>query len=188
MDFQSRLRVITDGSTLKGRVLPFYYWRDRMNEKELYHYGIKGMRWGVRKDRRKGHHKSRLARRIESRKRRKLERKQIRKRIESIDRAQRKRAIDTDINALNDQQLRNLNDRIRNENSYKESIRVKRKRIIGAKLVGGLLSRNGNKIADKLVYFGIASLGALAVSKMLGKEKGDMFWNFIKPKEKGKGN
>lgn len=148
-----------------------------MYEDELYHYGVKGMKWGVRKLR------SRLAKNSRARKRRKAERKAIRKRIASIDKAQRQRAIRTDINSMDDNQLRSLNDRIRNENTYKDSIRTKRRKIFGAKVVGSILGRNANKITDKLVLAGMVGVGALAVDKIWGKDQSKKFVELMSKKK-----
>ena len=81
-----------------------------MNRNELYHHGVKGMHWGIRKEKRR-------------------QNKLIKSNIKGIKEQQRKRAANTDINKLSNQELRDLNDRIRNENAYIESLRKQDKSI-----------------------------------------------------------
>ena len=155
---------------------------------ELYHYGIKGMKWGVRKNSTIGKIRKKLAAKAQSRKARKAENKKINKRISEITNAQRRRASETDINKLNDQQLNALNNRIRSENSYKDSIRIARKKNFGFQSAMGVLERNGGKIVDKLAYAGIAAVGARLVAKLLSEEDAKGFTSIVNPKKKSSNN
>lgn len=81
-----------------------------MND-ELYHYGVKGMRWGVRR-----------AKRTNGVPSKRESRKAIKKQLNALDEARRKRYGETDISKLSTQELRELNNRIREENAYIKEI------------------------------------------------------------------
>lgn len=129
-----------------------------MNRNELYHFGIKGMRWGVRKDRSGGMSKRQT-------------RKAIKQRRKEIERMQRQRYVDTDITKMSDNELRNLNNRIQMENTYKSGIQPRTTKF-GKSMVDTLFN-SGNGIAGKLVTaVGLSAasvFGAMVVDKMAGK-------------------
>lgn len=138
---------------------------------ELYHYGVKGMKWGVRKS---------ISSKISSFKTRRKQNKRIKKRIGTINKAQRKRYAETDISKLSDNELRNLNSRIDLENQYKSkaqsstnSGRVKKLISTGAEIAGNTLKSSSGKVASAVVLTAAASYGAVYVKEFVKKHPTD---------------
>lgn len=148
-----------------------------MYRNELYHFGVKGMRWGVRKDRSSGGMSRRQTK------------KAINGRIRAIKKAQRKRYAETDISKLSDAELRNLNNRIQQENTYASSMKTESS--IGKKFAESILN-GSSSVAGTLVKATLASAasvaGAMAIEKMF-KDKAWMkdlkedFKKWMKPKK-----
>jgi hypothetical protein len=120
-----------------------------MTDKELQHYGILGMKWGVRRsqaqlDRAGGRTKKRRAEAHEDSKTAK---------------ALKKRKLRT----LSNAEIRKLNERLQLERQYREL--TKRKAAVGKKTANKILSRIGNRIVDKTIDKGMD----LTVNRILGK-------------------
>lgn len=145
-----------------------------MYRNELYHFGVKGMRWGVRKDRSSGGMSRRQTR------------KAIKQRRKEIEQMQRQRYVETDITKMSDNELRNLNNRIQMENTYKSGIQSKTSKF-GKNIVDTLFN-SGNSIAGKLVTaVGLSAasvFGAIVVEKMAKKMASKVVSNMKDYKDK----
>ena len=129
---------------------------------ELMHFGIPGMRWGVRKNRPSyGVRKNRPSYGVNVRK---------------IRRFQKERRKTTDITKLSDYDLNKLNNRIAAEDRY---IDLNRKK--SSKIIHDVLNQSGTKIAVAAA----STLGAVAVGKTLtNPSTHNLFMKFITPKKK----
>lgn len=143
-----------------------------MNQNELYHYGIKGMRWGVRKDRSSGEMSKRQTK------------KAIKRQAKAIKNAQRKRYAEIDITKLSDTELRNLNNRIQMENSYRSSLKTESS--IGKKFAESILNGSSSVAGNttKALLAATATVvGAKIVRKMFGENMETEFRKWMKPKK-----
>lgn len=133
----------------------FYDEKTMAHSEDLYHYGIKGMRWGVRK------------------KRDLNPRTSAKKDFNKI-RRQRKRDLYKDMASLNDVELRNRINRMQMENQYRllnqSGTRKIGKRFVEAAFVGaavGVVSARSQKIMNQGV-----DKGAEYVVKLLARMRG----------------
>lgn len=89
--------------------------------------------------------------------------------INEINRMQKERAANTDISKLSDKELQDLNNRIQNENKYKESIDPKK--VSKTRQDVEEVLRNSGKRVGGIVVTGLAVYGAKkAIEKWLGEE------------------
>lgn len=162
---------------------------------ELYHFGVKGMRWGVRKSRRSSGTPSK-----------RQSRKAIKKQLNALDEVRRKRYAETDISKMSTQELRELNNRIREENAYinemtpesssfRKAVKVTEDIIKGpiGKAAGAAISTyltlKGAKVANEWVSknadkFMPKGSDATADGKIeVAKEAANLFKTFMKPKK-----
>ncbi len=162
-----------------------------MYRNELYHYGVKGMKWGVRKS---------ISSKISSMRSRHKQNKRIKKRVGSINKAQRKRYAETDISKLSDNELRNLNSRIDLENQYKAKAAASTSRGIlknvintGKDVVVNSLKSSSGKLIGAVALTAAAAYGSQYVKEFLKKhpsdtmkvdEVVDIFQKHLKPKAK----
>lgn len=114
-----------------------------MYSEELYHYGVKGMRWGVRK------------------KRELNPRTSAKKGFNKV-RRQQKRDLYKDMVSLNDVELRNRINRMQMENQYKQlnqsNVSKIGKRFVEAALLGpavGIVAFQSQKLMNRTVDKGV---------------------------------
>ena len=134
---------------------------------ELYHFGVKGMKWGVRKSIKSKINKAKSKHRLN---------KKIKKRVGSIESMQRKRYAETDISKLSDNDLRNLNNRIALENQYKANANTSRSNIYpmvkkGAAWAMDTLKGPAGKIIAGGVLTAASVYGAHKVEKIFSDPK-----------------
>lgn len=124
-----------------------------LTNEELQHYGVKGMRWGVRRT------SKQLARA-------KKERSEDAKNKERGQAKIKKSGTD----ALSNKELREVTNRINLENNYK-SATANAKRSGGRKFVGEVLKGQGKSQANQLVNKGLGAAftaaGALVMSRVV---------------------
>ena len=116
-----------------------------MDNNELLHYGVLGMKWGVRKNR--GSSKSSGRAKKEKR---------------AVDPSYEKAHSKTNVKYLNDNDLRDINNRLNAERQYKD---LKKQQRVGKKAVDAFV-KSGKTIA--------AVTAAVAAYQMVGKK-------FVKP-------
>lgn len=144
---------------------------------ELYHYGVKGMRWGVRR-----------ARNTDGAPSKRAARKAIKQRVKELDAANRKRYAETDISKLSTQELRELNNRIREENAYRKEMAPESSMFLKAvKVTEDIIKGPIGKAAGAAVSTYLTIKGAEYVKKWYdGTERAaeaeSLFKAFMKPK------
>lgn len=144
---------------------------------ELYHFGVKGMRWGVRKSRRSDGAPSK-----------RQSRKAIKKQLNTLDEVRRKRYAETDISKMSTQELRELNNRIREENAYIKEMTPEASSFSKAvKVTEDILGGPIGKAAGAAVSTYLTIKGAEYVSKWYktsekAEEAKNLFKAFMKPK------
>ena len=139
-----------------------------MYQDELYHHGVKGMRWGVRKNRQR--------------------RKEIKQQLKNLKNAQKDRYAKTDITKMSIQELRELNNRIQEEDKYKKAMTPESSLLQkGVKITTDIIKGP----IGKLAVAGISTYGAYKGYEWIDKHGwGDdshnpakMFWDYMKPKK-----
>lgn len=108
-----------------------------MDNYELIHYGIPGMKWGVRRSQKQ---LSRIS-------------KKAKKRNWSDDATEVEAIKTKKMKQMSNTELRKLNERTRLENEYKNL--NKRKKIIGEKFVGDVLKETSKELAKDYTKKGI---------------------------------
>ncbi len=141
-----------------------------MRRNELYHHGIKGQRWGVRRFQNKDGTSTYLGlkRRLsKSAIKRKKELKAYRKRVKKISK-------------MSDEELTQRIKRLENEAKLKD---LERQKIIpGGKAVAEILATSGKNAAIKVTTAGLTVLGLAVVSKMFGPDMSRKVDKYIKKK------
>lgn len=128
-----------------------------MDNNELYHHGIKGMKWGVRRSPSQLGHKIRVKRK--------------KKPSEPIHEDYKKAHSKKSVSSMSDAELRNRNNRLQMERQYAQLTQKKSK---GKKIVSGLIAtagtiaaaegayktykRVGNKILDKVGDYAVRDI------------------------------
>lgn len=143
-----------------------------MGENELYHYGVLGMKWGVRKDRTRGgfgKKKKKKARVVlESpfdQKKRQAEERSSRTRSDEIaDRIKK-------ISDMSDDELRSLINRMQLERQYKDLL--PREQAKPKSFVKKFIARNGEYVLDQLVRKTADRAINVALDKKFGKNSRD---------------
>ena len=128
-----------------------------MDNNELYHYGVLGMKWGVRRSPSQLGHKIRIKRK--------------KKPSEPIHEDYKKAHSKKSVSSMSDAELRNRNNRLQMERQYAQLTEKKSK---GKKIVSGLIAtagtiaaaegsyktykRVGNQILDKLGDYAVREI------------------------------
>ena len=146
-----------------------------MYQNELYHYGVKGMRWGVRKNKSEQPSK-------------RQQRKRIKQQLKNLKNAQKERYATTDITQMSIQELRDMNARIREEDAYKKAMTPESSLLQkGMKVTGDIIKGPVGKVAGAA----ISTYAAYKGYKWIDKHNwGDdainpakLFYDYMKPKK-----
>ena len=118
-----------------------------MHTNELYHYGVKGMHWGIRKDDRSPY--------------------SVRKRAQNATRTyisgkkyNSKRAAYRRSKSMTDEELKRANKRLNAEKQYRELIREDAR--AGRSMVESVLSKNGSTFVNAAAGAAVGAGGAMA--------------------------
>lgn len=144
-----------------------------MTNSELYHFGIKGQKWGVRRYQNedgtrtslgKERRKSGFSRAVSKKKN---DYKAYQRRVKKIGK-------------MSDEEIVNRIKRLENEAKLKDLER--QKMIPGGKVVADILSTSGKSAAVKVATAGLTVVGLAAVTKMFGPEISTKVDKYIKKK------
>lgn len=122
-----------------------------MNEDYLCHHGVKGMKWGIRKDRKRTS--------IFSRKSNKSKKNQ-----NGSQKSESKQPKKTNVKKLSDQELQSKIKRLQMEKQYRD---LKKDEVsAGKKLVGEILKTSGKTLGVQLANY----IGGKAINKLFGDD------------------
>lgn len=133
---------------------------------ELMHHGVKGMKWGVRKDRRSGSSsgKSKLSKKIKKSINNKKKAKAKAKAKEA--RAKVKADQKKTVKDMSDTELRERIARLELEKRYKDLSASQQTTSKGSKFVKNVLERSGEELATQVTKY----YGAKMINAMIGEE------------------
>lgn len=136
-----------------------------MNEDELYHYGVKGQKWGVRRT------KAQLGYKTTSSKNKKansfiksyVNKRKTSKKKKVADEKTKKKSI----SEMSDAELRERISRLQMEKQYKDLLQTSKPQTFnGKKFVVNILEKSGENLATQVVNH----YGATALNKIIGQE------------------
>jgi hypothetical protein len=134
---------------------------------QMYHHGIPGMKWGVRKDRKRTGNKI-------------VTKTTVEKIPASDDHKESRTFKSKATTGLSTTELRKLNERLQLEKTYKELTKTEKKR--GKKLVEDILYKS----ADSTLTAVASAASLYAVKKMIGKSMGEDVLKEMFPAKKSK--
>lgn len=125
-----------------------------MDNNQMYHWGIKGMRWGVRRFQNKDGTRTALGKKRERAK-------------DDGEEAPKKKSIKD----YSDDELRKMNERYRLENEYRKNLAAEESRKVskGKKIVNEMLGKAGSNIGQQLVTYFVGQGVNMMVKDIVGK-------------------
>lgn len=120
-----------------------------MDNNELYHYGVLGMKWGVRRS------PSQLGHKIRIKRKKKLS--------EPVHEDYKKAHSKKKVSSMSDAELRNRNNRLQMEKQYAQ---LTKKKSRGKKIVSGIIATAGTIAAAEGAYKTYKRVGAQILDKL----------------------